>query len=112
MFKRNLKHKFGAIRTKRGEIKFASRLEAHYYDQLLLRQKAGHVLFFLRQVPFSLPGNITYRLDFLEFHAPKNDQPGDIIFTETKGFMTADAKIKIAQVEDIYNIHINVVTSV
>lgn len=109
------KHKFGAKPQICDGKRFSSQLEARYYKVLKLAQNAKErpLLFFLRQVPFELPGNITYRLDFMEFWAPKEGEScGDIIFTETKGFMTPEAKIKIAQVEEIYGITINIVKKV
>lgn len=106
---RQVKHKFNAVRCESDGIKFASKAERAYYERLRILQKAGEVLFFLMQVPFLLPGKVTYRLDFLEFWAPKDGLPGDVIFTEVKGVMTDSAKIKIKQCEDLYNIHINVI---
>jgi len=104
-----LTHKFHAQRDKRDGINFASKKEAAYYSKLKILRQAGEILFFLRQVPFDLPGNTKYVLDFIEFHAPKNNEPGDIIFTEVKGYMTPMAKLKISQTEQLYGIKINVV---
>ncbi len=98
------KHKFGAKRCEVDGKKFPSKLEGQMYLQLKMRQHAGDVLFFLRQIPFDLPGDITYRLDFMIFLSN-----GEIEFIETKGHMTADAKIKIAQTEEIYGIKIKIV---
>lgn len=106
---RKMKHKFNAVRCESDGISFASKAERAYYNQLRILQKAGEVLFFLMQVPFRIPGGITYRLDFLEFWSSKNGLPGDVIFTEVKGVMTDSARIKIAQVEEIYGIKINIV---
>lgn len=103
------KHKFNAKACKADEIKFSSKAERAYYHKLKFLQQSGEVLFFLMQIPFRLPGNIVYRLDFMEFWAPKNEEPGDIIFTEVKGYMTPLAQAKILQTQDLYNIHINVV---
>ena len=104
-----MKHKFHAVPCQADDYNFSSKAERAYYYKLKILEKAGEVLFFLMQVPFHLPGNIIYRLDFMEFWAPKNGESGDIIFTEVKGFMTDSARIKIKQCEDIYNIHINVI---
>jgi len=62
-----MRHKFHAKPDNRDGFRFDSQAEARYYDQLKLRQKAGEVLFFLRQVPFHLPGNIKYVADYLVF---------------------------------------------
>lgn len=107
-----MKHKFGAKRCTVDDKKFSSKLEARFFIQLQMRQKAGDILFFLTQVPFSLPGNIVYRLDFMIFHSPKDGEVGEIEFVETKGFMTDSARIKLAQVEDIYGIKIRIVKAV
>lgn len=98
---RILIHKFHAKQTEIDGIKFASKKESKYYQNLKIRQKAGDILFFLRQVPLHLPGNIIYRCDFLEFH--KN---GIVEFVECKGFKTEGYKIKKRLVESTYPIKI------
>lgn len=107
--KKFLKHKYHAKPTEVDNIKFSSKLEARYYGQLKLLQQAGEILFFLRQTPLHLPGNIRYVVDFVEFWAPKNEDQGDVIFTECKGCMTPQGKDKIKMAEDIYGISINIV---
>lgn len=102
-------NKYKAVRTERKDRTFASKLEAKYYDKLQILKMSGEVDFFLEQVPFRLPGGIIYRLDFMEFWAPKNGEPGDIIFTEVKGYMTPLAQAKISMVTDLYGIKINIV---
>lgn len=98
------RHKFNAIQTIRDGIKFASKKEAAYYDRLKIKQKAGTVLFFLRQTAFHLPGNITYRTDFQVF---KSD--GTVHFVDVKGFETKEFKIKKKMVESIYPVKIEIV---
>lgn len=46
-------------------IQFDSQLEMRRYKELKLLKAAGEILYFLRQVPFHLPGGISARLDFL-----------------------------------------------
>ena len=82
-------------------IVFQSRKEKEYYLQLKMLQKAGQVKFFLRQVPFELPGGVRYYLDFLEFWAD-----GRVRFVDVKGYKTETYKIKKKQVEATYNIQI------
>ena len=106
------KHKFGAKRTECDGIKFDSKLEAKYYNTLKMAQQSGELLFFLRQVPFHLPGNTKYVVDFVEFWKGKNDEPGDIVFTDVKGYMTDLSRIKIAQTEEIYGIEIQIIKKV
>ena len=105
-----IKHKFkkrskyNAKKTVRDGIKFASIKEANYYDQLKLRKQAGEIIFFLMQVPFHLPGNIIYRVDFQEFHADET-----VHFVDVKGYETKEFIIKKKQVEDLYPVIIEIV---
>ena len=58
--KKVIKHKFKAKRCESNGIKFPSKLEKSYYEQLCFWQKSGKVIFFLRQVGFDLPGKVRY----------------------------------------------------
>jgi len=104
-----IKHKFGAKQTEIDGKKFSSKKEASYYKNLKIRQKVGEIIFFLRQVGFDLPGGVRYFIDFVEFHAPKNGDQGDVIFTEVKGFPTPVGSLKIKMTEDLYGIKINII---
>jgi len=101
-----LKHKYGAIRCERDSKKFPSKLERRYYDKLKILQNSGHVIFFLRQIPFDLIGNTKYFADFMIFYAN-----GDIEIVDCKGKMTTMSIMKIKQVEELYPIKIKIVTS-
>lgn len=96
-----LRHKFGAVRTERDGIKFQSKKEARYFDFLQLEQKAGRVLFFLRQVPFHLPGGVIYRVDFQVFF-----RHGDVLFIDVKGMRTPEYITKKKLVEALYPVTI------
>lgn len=95
------RHKYNAIKTELDGIKFDSKKEARYYSELKLRVKAGEIVFFLRQVPFDLPGNVKYRVDFQEFHTD-----GTIHFVDVKGVRTTDFIMKKKQVEALYPVKI------
>ena len=95
------RHKFNAKPTELDGIKFASKKEAKYYQELKLRQAAGLVLFFLRQVPFHLPGNVRYVCDFAEFLAD-----GEVRFVDVKGYRTDMYKLKRKQVQAVYGVTI------
>ena len=92
-----MKHKFNAVRTERHGLKFDSRAEAAYYDQLLLRKKAGEVVAVLTQVPFRLPGNSKYVVDFLVFEAD-----GSVRFVDVKGAQKDTFRLKKRIVEELY----------
>ncbi|MCP4652598.1 MAG: DUF1064 domain-containing protein [Candidatus Omnitrophica bacterium] len=98
-----IRHKFNAKQTIRDGIKFPSKKEARYYDELKMKVEAGIVLFFLRQVPLHLPGGVTMRIDFLEFHTD-----GTAHFVDTKGVITANWRDKKKIAETLYPIEIEV----
>lgn len=93
---RTLRHKFNAQPTEVDGRKFGSKKEAAFYKKLCLLKQAGEIVLFLEQVPIRLAGGIVYRLDFLVFWNDGRCEP-----IEVKGFMTAVAKIKLAQAEEI-----------
>ncbi len=96
-----IRHKFRANPTIRDGYRFQSKKEALYYDQLKLAQKAGVVLFFLRQVPFHFPGNVTYRVDFQVFYVD-----GLVEFIDVKGHRTKEYIAKKKMVEAMYPVTI------
>lgn len=102
-----LRHKYFAKPCEIEDKKFPSQLEARYYQQLKLREKAGEVLFFLRQVPFDLPGGTQYRIDFIVFLSD-----GTVECIDCKGVDTPVSSLKIKQVMDLYPVEIKIVRSV
>jgi hypothetical protein len=102
------KSKFKNIRCQSADGKnFASRLERDYYEQLLLRWKAGDVRWFILQPNFDLEGGIVYRADFLVVTAT-----GEVEVVDTKGCLTPESKNKIKQVKARYGIEVQLVRSV
>lgn len=96
-----IKHKFHAKRTEVEGIKFSSKKEAKRYNILKSLQNVGEILFFLRQVPFHLPGGVKYVCDFLIFWAS-----GEVTIEDVKGFKTESYKAKKKMVEALYPIEI------
>ena len=92
-----MKHKYAAVATEVDGIRFDSKKEARYYAGLKIKQAAGEVVQFLRQVPFHLPGGVRYVCDFMEFRAN-----GTVHFIDTKGVLTESFKAKKRMVEAIY----------
>lgn len=95
------KHKYNAKKTEVDGIRFDSKKEARYYQDLLLRQRAGEVVFFLRQTAFHLPGGVVYRIDFQEFHSD-----GTVHFVDVKGMKTQMYIAKKKMVEATYPVTI------
>lgn len=95
------RNKYGAQATVVDGIRFDSKREARYYEQLKLRVESGEVRFFLRQVPLHLPGGTRLVIDFLEFLADGTQR-----FVDVKGRETPAFKIKRREIEAIYPIRI------
>jgi len=93
-------NKFHNVICEADNIKFRSKKERKRYLELKALQTAGEC-WFLRQVPFYLPGNTKYVLDFLIFW--KN---GTYTFEDTKGKRTPMFIMKKKQVEALYPIKI------
>lgn len=98
---REIKHKFNAKAQNYDGIKFPSKAELQRYIELKALIKTGEVLFFLRQVPFHLPGSIKFVCDYLVFWAD-----GTVTFEEVKGVKTPLYIAKKKMVEAIYGIKI------
>lgn len=96
--------KYRAVKTVVDGINFDSKKEAAYYVKLKLDVAAGHVLYFLRQVPFHLAKGVTYRCDFMVV-----DSDGKVEFIDLKGVMTPCSKIKIKLTEEKYPVNIRII---
>lgn len=94
------KRKYNSVQTTVDNIKFASKAEAYCYMKLKGLQESKKIKFFLRQVPFHLPGNVKYLCDFVVF-----DERG-VQFVDIKGVETPLFKLKKKQVEALYNVEI------
>lgn len=99
-----IKHKFNAKPKQVDNKRFDSKAESKYYEKLKLLQKEGKILFFLRQVPFDLPGNVKYYVDFQEFW-----EDGTVIFSDVKGFETPEFIMKKKMVESLYPVEITII---
>lgn len=97
-------HKFKAKPVTYCGHKFPSTLEWRYFQRLTILVKSGEVLFFLRQIPFHLPGGVKYIVDYQIFYAD-----GTISFVDVKGMETSEFKIKKKIVEDLYPINIEII---
>jgi len=96
-----IRHKYNAKPTLTDGIRFDSKKEAKRYQHLKMLQEAGVILFFLRQVPFDLPGKVKYRADFMIFWAD-----GHVSVEDVKGYRTPQYLTKKKMVEDLYPIKI------
>lgn len=98
------KHKFRATPVVLDDIRFASKLEGAFYSKLKLEQRAGTILFFLRQVPFHLTAGVRYVLDFMVFYAD-----GTVRLYDVKGMETSEFIMKKKMVEVLYPVTIDIV---
>lgn len=95
----------GTKKTVRDGLKFDSLLEADYFSSLKIKQLAGKIVHFHRQVEFILPGAVRYFCDFLVLFPD-----GSLEYIDTKGPKTDTYRIKKKQVEDLYDVTIIEVT--
>lgn len=101
-----MRHKYRAQPQRIDSIHFASKLEGAYYQQLKLSQKAGQVLFWIRQPRFDLPGE-QYVADFLVWLSD-----GSCEIVDCKGFETPAFKRKRKLLESIYPFELTIVKKV
>lgn len=87
--------------------RFDSKLEARYYEQLKARRAAGEVLWWVRQVPFTLEGGVRYLADFLVVLAAGG---ADVI--DCKGEDTQASINKRKQVKARYGVDVQLVRKV
>ncbi|HEY1033990.1 MAG TPA: DUF1064 domain-containing protein [Pseudoxanthomonas sp.] len=95
--------KYGAIATTVDGIRFDSKKEARYYEQLKLRKAAGEVSYWLRQVPLHMPGGTRYVVDFLVFFADQRRPPE---YVDVKGRETAMFRVKRREIEHLFPIKV------
>jgi hypothetical protein len=101
---RRFQHKFKAKSVNEDGHHFSSTLEWKYFKHLQLLQKSGEVLFFLKQVPFHLPGGVKYVVDYQIFN-----RDGSVQFVDVKGVETDMFKLKKKMVEELYPVEIEIV---
>lgn len=101
---RGLWHKFKAKPVTEDGHRFASNLEWQYFKHLQLMVRSGVVLFFLKQVPFHLPGGVKYITDYLLFMSD-----GSVRVVDVKGVETDTFKLKKKMVEDLYPVEIEII---
>ena len=93
--------KYHNQRTEVDGITFDSKREARFYQRLKEQRLGGLVLFWLRQVPFHLPGGVKYLVDFEVFMAD-----GAVRFIDVKGVRTKEYRLKKRLVESLYPVMI------
>ncbi len=101
---RKFGHKFKAKPVTEDGNRFASTLEWSYFKHLEFLQRSGIVLFFLKQVPFHLPGGVKYIVDYQVFFTD-----GSVKFIDVKGVLTDTFILKKKMVEDLYPVEIEIV---
>jgi hypothetical protein len=90
--------KYRNVATVIDGIRFSSKAEARYYAKLEALRAEGQIDFFLRQVPFHLPGGVRYVCDFAIQWANRSGMD----FVDVKGVETAMFRLKKKQVESLY----------
>ena len=102
--------KHRAVICEADQIRFPSKKHRAYYLQLQAERAAGMIRFFLREVPFDLPGhfeNGRVVRHWIDFEVIKND--GTVRWVEVKGRDLPLGKIKRLQVEELYGIRVELI---
>jgi hypothetical protein len=86
-------------------FRFDSTAEALYYKVLLMKVKTKEVKYFVRQVPFHIPGNTRLVIDFMVFDV----DGGETVIDVKGGKPTYAWTIKRKAVEALYPVSINII---
>ena len=105
MQKKPKKTKYNSVSIVKKDIRFDSKLEASYYEHILILQRTKIISYHLRQVPFHLPGGVKYLVDFVLFYPC-----GKVRYIDVKGVFTDKSRIKIKQVVDLFPVNIEIMT--
>lgn len=101
-FTRFRRSKFNAKKTISGGVRYDSKFEATYAEQLEWRKRAGEIVNIERQVKISLNVNGVHICNYIaDFLVTLKD--GRRQYHECKGFMTKDAAIKMKLVQALKN---------
>lgn len=98
-------NKYGNKPTTVDGIRFDSKKEARYYEELKIRREVGEVAYFLMQVPIRLPDGTRYVVDFLVFFA--DGRPPE--YVDVKGKETPVFRMKKKAVEHHYPLRVTLV---
>lgn len=105
--------KYANTKTVIDGIIFDSKGEGDLYLHLGMLKRLGEVLYFLRQVPFHLPGGVVYRVDFAVVMKDKTlGIAGELRYLDFKGYETREFKNKKKMVEALYPVEIELVNKV
>lgn len=83
---------------------YDSKAEAAFAAELDLRIAAKEILFWLPQIPFPLPGGVTYRADFMTA-----SRTGQLYFYDVKGWDVPVSRNKRKQCAALFGVEIEVV---
>jgi hypothetical protein len=95
------KRKYNNIPVTEDGQRFDSKLELRCYQWLKLRQLAGEVLWFIRQVSFRLEGGVVCRVDYVA-----QPRAGRAEVIDAKGMLTQSSANKYKQMKDRYGIDV------
>lgn len=109
-FTRSSGNKYHNIICEADNIRFQSKKHRAHYLALKAMQEAGEIRFFLREVPFDLPGhyeNGRIVRHFVDFQLIMPDWT--VRWQEVKGRDLPEGRLKRVQTEEIYGIKIEVI---
>lgn len=89
-------------------MRFDSKLEGRRYEELKALQRVGKIRYFLRQVPFHLPGNLRFVVDF-QIHWGSGLFDGGVTYEDAHGADTRIKTMKLKQVKALYGVEVRLV---
>lgn len=103
MFGRNWATKYGNTKLDTPSGKFDSRLEYQHYLDLQMLQRAGKITRLNRQVRIKLGKSPNCKVHYVADFAYYDFEKDSWIIADTKGFETADFKLKLKWLLDSYS---------
>ena len=97
------RNKYNAVKTEYKGVIYDSKGEANYAAELDMKQRAGLIQGWARQVEFVLAGGVKTKVDFIIFHT---DGTYDVV--DFKGVLTQESKNKYKQVKAIHGIEVEI----
>lgn len=97
------RNKYNAVKTEYKGVIYDSKGEANYAAELDMKQRAGLIQGWARQVEFVLTGGVKTKVDFIIFYT---DGTYDVV--DFKGVLTQESKNKYKQVKAVHGIEVEI----
>lgn len=103
-------NKFGAKKTKIGDLTFDSKLEARRWNELKMLERGGAIAFLQRQVPYDLTVNGHHICRYVADFVYVTRESMETTVEDAKGVLTPEFRLKAKLMEACFGIVIQVWT--